>query len=143
MKLSDLSKIVQKSKRRVGRGHGSGRVKTAGRGTKGQNARGRVKIGYEGGQLPLIKRLPLLRGKAKNASRKEAAITITIGKLRAFKEGDKVNLAELKKLGVIDTSVYRVKVVAGKGEIPHNLQVEVACSQGARKIIEKSGGKVL
>lgn len=143
MKLNDLLKIVQKSKRRVGRGHGSGRVKTSGRGTKGQNARGGVRIGYEGGQLPLIKRLPLLRGKAKNSSRKEIASTITVGKLRAFKAGGKVNLAELKKLGVIDIDTHRVKVVAGKGEIPHNLQVEVACSQGARIIIEKSGGKVL
>lgn len=138
-----LEKLVERSKKRVGRGHGSGKVKTSGRGTKGQKARGGVRIGYEGGQLPLIKRLPLLRGKAKNKSQKEVSVTLRIDRLNVFKAGSKVNLSELKKLGVIETNVRRVKIVAGKSEIPDNLQVEVACSQGARIIIEKGGGKVL
>lgn len=70
MNLSQLPKIVHRSKKRIGRGHGSGKVKTAGRGSKGQKARGKIPAGFEGGQLPLIKRLPLLRGKGKNISRK-------------------------------------------------------------------------
>jgi large subunit ribosomal protein L15 len=62
MDLTNLTGIVAKSAKRVGRGYGSGKAKTAGRGTKGQKARGKVKPGFEGGQLRLIKRLPFRRG---------------------------------------------------------------------------------
>ena len=63
MKPLELQKLVKRSKKRLGRGHGSGKVKTSGRGTKGQRARGKIRLGFEGGQLSIIKRLPLLRGK--------------------------------------------------------------------------------
>ncbi len=74
MKLSALSSITKRTKKRIGRGHGSGKVKTSGRGTKGQNARNSRPQGFEGGQLALIKRLPLLRGKDRNGSRKTKAL---------------------------------------------------------------------
>jgi large subunit ribosomal protein L15 len=66
MNLNNLAKITTKPKRRLGQGHGSGRVKTSGRGTKGQNARSNRSLSFEGGALPLIKRLPFRRGKGKN-----------------------------------------------------------------------------
>lgn len=138
-----LLKLVTKSKRRVGRGHGTGRVKTAGRGTKGQKAREGVRIGYEGGQLPLIKRLPFIRGKDRNKSQKIKTLTLSLERLKAFKDGSKVNLEGLKKMGIIDTNIYGVKLVGNKTELPNKLQVELASSQGAKKLIEKYGGNVL
>lgn len=70
MNIHSLPKIVKRSKKRLGRGHGSGKVKTSGRGTKGQKARGKLPLGFEGGQTPLVKRLPYLRGKGRNKPRK-------------------------------------------------------------------------
>ena len=78
MKLSNLHPIVRRPKKRIGRGHGSGKVKTSGRGTKGQKARDSVPLGFEGGQLSLIKRLPLLRGKGRNASMKVKAFAVAL-----------------------------------------------------------------
>jgi len=72
MKLSTLSKTIKRTKRRLGQGHGSGRGKTAGRGTKGQNAKGDRSLSFEGGALTIIKRLPFLRGKGKNKSFKDS-----------------------------------------------------------------------
>ena len=66
MKLENLTKVTDRKKKRLGQGHGSGRGKTGGRGTKGQKARGKVSLTFEGGALPLIKRLPFHRGKGKN-----------------------------------------------------------------------------
>ena len=81
MKLSQLPRTVSRPKKRLGRGHGSGKVKTSGRGTKGQKARGHMPIGFEGGQLPLIKRLPLLRGKSKNKSHATSVYPLKVTKL--------------------------------------------------------------
>ena len=66
MELNKLAKTTVKTKKRLGQGHGSGRVKTSGRGTKGQKARGKIPLRFEGGALPLIKRMPFHRGKGKN-----------------------------------------------------------------------------
>ena len=68
MNLNQLPKIKKTSKKRLGQGHGSGKVKTSGRGTKGQKARNKVPMYFEGGALPLIKRLPYRRGKGRNKS---------------------------------------------------------------------------
>ena len=72
MKLESLPKTTERRKKRLGLGHGSGRGKTAGRGTKGQRARGKIPISFEGGAIPLIKRLPFMRGKGKNKSFKKS-----------------------------------------------------------------------
>ena len=136
-----LKKIVQRSKKRVGRGHGSGKVKTSGRGQKGQNARGHMPLGFEGGQLSLIKRLPLLRGKGRNHSTKGKATPVQLAALSAIPAGTTVTLATLKKYHMIDEGVSRVKVV-GAGSIKVKLTVSVSCSQSARTAIEKAGGSV-
>jgi large subunit ribosomal protein L15 len=78
MDLSNLQKLTTKKKKRVGLGHGSGRGKTSGRGTKGLKARGSVPLDFEGGALPLIKRLPFLRGKGKNSINKAISLNVSV-----------------------------------------------------------------
>lgn len=141
MDLTKLLKIVEKSKKRIGRGHGSGKVKTAGRGTKGQKARGNIRSDFEGGQLPLIKRLPLLRGKTRNKSRKEPAYPLSVGKLSALPAGTIVTLDILRKHHMIDDSIERVKILGG-GKLSAALTVSLPCSKKAASIIEKAGGKI-
>jgi len=141
MNLTNLPSIVDRSKKRVGRGHGSGKVKTAGRGTKGQKARGSVRAGFEGGQLSLIKRLPYLRGKLRNHSSKEKAFVVSIGKLNALPEKTTVTLEVLRKYHMIDEGVTKVKIV-GDGSLNHQLDVALPCSASAKTAIEKAGGKV-
>jgi large subunit ribosomal protein L15 len=141
MMLSNLSAIVKRSKKRVGRGHGSGKVKTAGRGTKGQGARDSIRQGFEGGQLSLVKRLPLLRGKGRNHSEKVKAFPVSIASLNTLPSGTVVTLATLVKYHMIHKDVSRVKLLGGEG-LTQKLIVEVACSQSARQAIEKAGGSV-
>ncbi len=141
MNLTSLPKIVDRSKKRVGRGHGSGKVKTAGRGTKGQKARGSTRPGFEGGQLSLIKRLPYLRGKLRNRSQKAKAFALSIGKLNALPEKTTVTLEVLRKYHMIDEGVTKVKIV-GDGSLTHQLHVMIPCSASAKAAIEKAGGNV-
>jgi large subunit ribosomal protein L15 len=140
--LSNLQAIVKRPKKRVGRGHGTGKVKTAGRGQKGQNARGKANIiGFEGGQLSLIKRLPFLRGKGRNASQKTKAFGLSVSQLNELPAGTTVTLATLVKYHMIHTGVTRVKLLGGEG-LKQKLKVAVPCSQSAREAIEKAGGSV-
>ncbi len=141
MKAALIQKITKRSKKRLGRGHGSGKVKTAGRGQKGQKARGKINPGFEGGQLSLIKRLPLLRGKGRNQSEKAKAYPIQLKTLSTLKEGTIVTLATLKKYHMIDESVTRVKVLGG-GSFSVKLTVNVPCSSSASQAIIKAGGSV-
>ncbi len=135
----EFLKIVRRRKKRLGRGHGSGKVKTSGRGTKGQKSRGTIKLGFEGGQLALIKRLPLLRGKGKNGSMKLVVQPVSVEKLNALPAGSVVSLATLKKYHIIDAMTKRVKIV-GPGEAKVKLDVQVAGSKSAKQAIEKAGG---
>ena len=138
----NLQAIVRRSKKRVGRGHGSGKVKTSGRGQKGQNARGKVNnIGFEGGQLALIKRLPMLRGKTRNASQQIKAFPVQVANLNAIPAGTTVSLATLVKYHIIESGVKRVKILGSKG-LTVKLTVAVPCSQVAFKAIQKAGGTV-
>lgn len=136
-----LLKVKTKSKKRVGRGHGSGKVKTAGRGTKGQKSRGKIRSDFEGGQLPIIKRLPLLRGKLRNKSPKEKATVISVGKLSAIPKGTLVTLEVLRKYHMIDKGVTRVKIL-GNDPVTVALRITVPCSKSAKISIEKAGGSV-
>ncbi len=136
-----LIKIVARSKKRVGRGHGSGKVKTSGRGTKGQNARDSMPPGFEGGQLSLIKRLPLLRGKDRNKSRKLTVFPIDVSRLNALPAGTVVTLETLAKYHMIDTAVSRVKIL-GNGKLAVKLDVRVPVSANARGSVEKAGGSI-
>ncbi len=137
-----LVKIVQRSKKRVGRGHGSGKVKTSGRGTKGQKARGSIPPGFEGGQLSLIKRLPLLRGKGKNASRQWRSFPVLLDSLSQFPKGTHIDIALLRKHNLIDKDTRRVKIVGGTKSLLVQLTVDLPCTKSARSAIEKAGGTV-
>ncbi len=142
MNLSNLSKIVETKKKRLGRGHGSGKVKTSGRGTKGQKARGSIPAGFEGGQLSLIKRLPLLRGKGRNGSQKEQVVAVSVDKLNILPKDTTVTLEVLRKHDIIDKHVQRVKII-GNRELKVALTVDLPCSRGAKSVIEKAGGKLM
>ena len=144
MNLSHITKIKTKSKKRVGQGHGSGRGKTAGRGTKGQKARNKVAIYFEGGALPLTKRLPFLRGKGRNRSLQEKAYVLNVSALNVFAKGTEVTIESLAKQGMVELEVAKQKGVKilGDGELGVALTVKVPTSQGAFEKITKAGGSV-
>lgn len=130
----------RKDAKRVGRGIGSGLGKTAGRGHKGQKSRsgGKVRPGFEGGQMPLQKRLPKY-GFTSRVSRTTAQVRL--GELNAV-QSDVVDLEALKDANVIRQDVLRARVFLS-GEITKALTVKgLAVTKGAREAIEKAGGKV-
>ncbi len=137
----NLPSIVHRPKKRLGRGHGSGKVKTSGRGTKGQKARGTMPPGFEGGQSPLFKRLPYLRGKGRNQSGKPKAFPLSVTRLNAIPKGTVVTLETLGKYRMIDERVSRVKLLGG-GAVLHALTVKLPCSASAKEAIVKAGGSV-
>ena len=144
MNLHDLDKLTAKSKKRVGLGHGSGRGKTAGRGQKGQKARNKVPLYFEGGALPLTKRLPFLRGKGRNKSLKQNAVILNVDALNVFAKGaivDQESLAK-HKLITLDAVKYRGVKILGDGELTVALTVTLPVSKGAAEKISKAGGKV-
>lgn len=141
MNIHNLPKLVERAKKRLGRGHGSGRGKTAGRGTKGQKARGTIPPHFEGGQLSIMERLPYLRGKLRNKSRTVKPVTIQVGKLSTLSANTTVTLAELKKAGMVHMGAKGVKILSG-GTLSVALTVSVPCSKGAKSVIEKAGGIV-
>lgn len=141
MDIHTLPNVSTRSKKRLGRGHGSGRGKTAGRGTKGQKARGTIPPSFEGGQLSILKRLPYLRGKGRNKSQNAQPATIVVGQLNVLPNDSIVTLDALKKAGIVKDDVSLVKILAG-GKISVSLTVKVLCSEGARAAIEKAGGKI-
>ena len=143
MKLNELSPAPgsQKSSKRLGRGVGSGFGKTAGRGTKGYNSRsgGGVRPGYEGGQMPIQRRLPK-RGFT-NIFRKKIAV-VNIRDLARFDSGSVVDEKALAEAGLIKGQRDGVKLL-GTGEIGYPLEVKVnLISKSAREKIEAAGGKV-
>jgi large subunit ribosomal protein L15 len=149
MKLDQLLKIKARSDKRVGRGLGSGKGKTAGRGTKGQKARGSVPKGFIGGTLPLYKKLPMARGRGgkggHNMLSRSHAVALSLSKLATFKAGSLVNLQSLVEANLVsgkDARQYGVKIV-NNGEISVNLTVELPVSKSAAEKIEKAGGKVV
>jgi len=142
--LNNLDKITKKTKRRLGQGHGSGRGKTAGRGTKGQRSRNKVPIFFEGGALPLIKRLPYRRGKGRNKVFKNKPITINVKVLNLLKKDTVVDLKALIANNIVhqeDAKTYGVKIL-GDGDIKIPLVIKLPISKGASKKIIKAGGKI-
>ena len=130
----------RKSHYRKGRGIGSGNGKTAGKGHKGQNARsgGGVALGFEGGQMPLWRRLPK-RG-FKNVNRVNYA-AVNVGDLNKFEDGAVVNPAMLKEAGLLGKELDGVKVL-GKGKLEKKLTVQAhAFSKSAEEAITAVGGK--
>ncbi len=142
MRLNTLSPApgARQNAKRVGRGIGSGLGKTSGRGHKGQKSRsgGRVRPGFEGGQMPLQKRLPKY-GFTSRIARTTAQVRL--GELNAI-EGDVVDLAALKSADLINENIARVRVFLS-GELNKAVTVKgLAVTKGAREAIEKAGGKV-
>jgi large subunit ribosomal protein L15 len=128
-------------KKRVGRGLGSGHGAFSGRGCKGDKSRagGGARLGYEGGQLPLVQRLPRKRGFT-NIFRKEYCI-VNVGDLKAFEANAEISAEILCKAGLIDTVSKPVKVL-GDGEIDRPLSIKAnKFSSSARAKIEAAGGK--
>jgi large subunit ribosomal protein L15 len=134
---------AKKKKKRVGRGRGSGMGKTSGRGMKGQKARksGNVRPGFEGGQLPLARRLPK-RG-FNNKKWATLYVEVNVGRLaERFEAGSTVDPATLVAIGIMRNASQRVKVL-GEGELSHALTLKVhKISAGAREKVEKAGGTV-
>jgi large subunit ribosomal protein L15 len=143
MKLNELKppKGAVKTGKRKGQGPGSGNGKTAGRGEKGAKSRTgySAKLGFEGGQMPLIRRIPK-RG-FKNFMRKTYQI-INIEQLNAYNDGETVNHETLKEMGLI-SSVFKAVKLLGNGELTKKLTVNVEkVSESAKKAIEEKGGRV-
>lgn len=143
MKLHELSPAEgsTKERKRVGRGHGSGQGKTAGKGHKGQNARsgGGVRPGFEGGQMPLARRIPK-RGFNNIFATKYAVINVS--DLDKFVDGAVIDAEMLKATGIIKQPLDGIKIL-GNGNITKKLTVKAAAfSKTAQEKIEKAGGKV-
>lgn len=142
MKLHELSPTPGSAKKayRKGRGAGSGNGKTAGKGHKGQNARsgGGVRPGFEGGQMPLQRRIPK-RGFVNIFA--TSYVTINVEDLNCFEDGAIVDANAMKAAGLLKKTLDGVKVL-GRGEITKKLTVNVAAfSASAKEKIEKAGGK--
>lgn len=144
MELSNLAKVVDKSLKRVGRGHGSGRGKTSGRGTKGQKARRDIKLNFEGGALALTKRMPFLKGMGRNKRVNRKTVTINLEDLSSFAAGSIIDMETLVKKGLIDggkATLSSIKLLA-RGDVKVSLTVKVPVSKQAQVKIEKAKGTV-
>lgn len=144
MNLNNLKTISKKQKKRLGQGHGSGRVKTSGRGTKGQNARSSRALSFEGGALPLIKRLPFRRGKDKNNSFKKSPVIVNIKALELLKAGLTVDIKSLVAARIIkedEANEFGVKIL-GDGKITKSYIIKLPISKKAAAKIIKAGGRV-
>ena len=142
MKLNELNNLEAKNRKRIGRGPGSGHGKTAGKGHKGQNARsgGGVRPGFEGGQLPLYRRLSK-RGFNNYNFRTTYAI-INVADLEKFKEGTVINKELLVKEGLVTKELDGIKVL-GNGTLTKKLTVKAnKFSETAKKKIEDVGGTI-
>lgn len=141
MKLRQLLKVKTKSNKRLGRGIGSGKGKTAGRGSKGQKARGKMPVGFSG-DLAFYKKLPLRRGWGNPKVSAKVKI-ISLSDLNTFKAKSEVNLEKLLQAKIITEKEAKKGVkVLDNGEIKHALIVRLPVSDKARSKIEKKGGKV-
>ena len=144
MDLSSLTNVAGARKRakRVGRGCGSGMGKTSTRGNKGQNARKghKQKLGFEGGQMPLVRRLPK-RG-FNNSEFRVEALAVNVSTLeKLFNAGDEITVETLAAKGLSDNKRPAVKIL-GDGELTKKFTVKVPCSASAKAKIEAAGGSV-
>ena len=148
MRLNELGPPAgsKKDRKRIGRGTGSGRGKTSGRGHKGANARSGAKahLAYEGGQMPLQRRLPRLKGMARGphtTARPKAYAPVNVGELAEL-DRDEVGVEELKAAGVVRRKDNLVKIL-GDGEVGRAVTVRAhAFSKAAKEKIEAAGGSV-
>ncbi|MDY7076833.1 MAG: 50S ribosomal protein L15 [Chloroflexota bacterium] len=146
MKLHELrpAEGAARKRKRAGRGIAAGQGKTAGRGTKGQNARsgGGVRPYFEGGQLPLVRKLPFARGVGFRDPWRVQFTPVNLDRLAVFQEGDEITPATLVEAGVIKRADELV-VILGRGELEFPLTVKAhRFSASARAKIEAAGGVV-
>ena len=147
MKLNTLNFILKKNKKRLGRGIGSSKGKTCGRGHKGQKSRSGVAIkSFEGGQMPLYRRLPK---RGFNSIKKKSIAMINLSRIQEIIDkkkilpNTKINLLNLQKSNLINNKYLKLKLL-GSGEIKEKFDVEVNfISKSAKEKIEKTGGKVI
>ncbi len=142
MKLHELSPAEgsKKEAKRIGRGHGSGQGKTAGKGHKGQKARSGkgMRLGFEGGQMPLQRRIPK---RGFNNIFADKVVAINVGTLNKFEDGAVVDIAALTEKGIVKNSFDAVKILSN-GTLTKKLTVKAnAFSKGAVAKIEAAGGK--
>jgi large subunit ribosomal protein L15 len=142
MRLNELSpgKGSKKAGKRFGRGHSAGQGKTSGRGQKGQHSRsgGYHKVGFEGGQMPLQRRLPKV-GFASRMARFSAELRLHE---LAIPEADVIDLAVLKELNLVPARATKVKVIKS-GELDKAVKLKgISVTRGAREAIEKAGGSI-
>ncbi|GAD16673.1 50S ribosomal protein L15 [Lentilactobacillus otakiensis] len=141
MKLNEL-KAAEGSRSlrtRKGRGRSAGKGKTAGRGQKGQKARSKTRVGFEGGQMPLYRRIPK-RG-FNNINRKEYAV-VNVAKLETFDNGTEVTPELLQQSGIVNNAKSGIKIL-GEGELTKKLTVKAnKFSKSAQSVIENAGGKI-
>ena len=147
MKLNTLNYRVKSKKIRPGRGIGSGKGKTSGRGHKGQKSRSGVAIkSFEGGQMPLYRRLPK---RGFNSFKKKGYVLLNIGQIQKFIDSKKINIEntinieELKKNNLIKKKSNSIKVL-GNGELKDKIKIETnLISKSAKDKIEKIGGSIV
>ena len=142
MELHELAPVMGSTQvvKRKGRGTGTGNGKTAGRGHKGQKARsgGKVRVGFEGGQMPLARRIPK---RGFNNIFAKPLTAINVASLNAFEDGAVVDAAALMEKGIIHDCKYGLKVLAN-GTLTKKVTVKAAAfSEGAKAKIEEAGGK--
>ena len=143
--LSQLPSIKNKKKKRLGRGWASGKGKYSTRGIKGQKARGKVALMFEGGQAILSKRLPMLRGKGKNKSLQPEPVilnVIDLEKSTKIKNGMIISTLFLIKSGIIKEPKKKQTVkLLGKGKLKKKLIIEIKSSAKAVEKVKESGGE--
>ena len=142
MKLHELSPVAGSTQvgKRKGRGTGSGNGKTSGRGHKGQKARsgGKVRVGFEGGQMPLARRIPK---RGFNNIFAKPLTTVNVALLNCFEDGAVVDAAAIVKAGIVSACPNGLKVL-GNGELTKKITVKAAAfSESAKVKIEQAGGK--
>jgi large subunit ribosomal protein L15 len=142
MRLNELSpgKGAKKDGKRLGRGHAAGQGKTSGRGQKGQHARsgGYHKVGFEGGQMPLQRRLPKVGFNSRMA---KYSAELRLHEL-AIPDADEITLEVLKKENLVPAIATKVKVIKS-GELDKAVKLKgIAVTKGAREVIEKAGGTI-
>ncbi len=141
--LTNLPKLTKTGKKRLGRGRGSGvGGHTVGRGQKGQKTRGIIPLWFEGGQLPLVRRTPFIKGKHRFQVINDQPTTVNFDLLsKHFEDGAVVDSANLTKVLKVSEKVakYGFKVIA-TGKLTKKLEIKVSASAGAIKAIEAAGG---
>jgi large subunit ribosomal protein L15 len=148
MKLNQLIKTIDKPSKRIGRGLGSGKGKTGGKGQKGQKVRGTIPQGFIGGTMPLYKKLPYRRGYHRDGIHQSSSLAkkmkpLNLDDLKTLKPKSEVTFQTLLEAKIITQKDVLVGVkILGDGDIKNALTVKLPVSKSAQKKIEAAGGKI-